>query len=304
MANYKRQVSLLLTVLPEIAKEKSFALHGGTAINLFVRDMPRLSVDIDLTYIPVEDRETSFKNINTALSAIKERLTTVIPGVRIAHQEQKLKLQISTTEALIKLEVNQGIRGIIDAPIQLELCQNAQETFDAFCTIQGVPFGQLYGGKICAALDRQHPRDLFDVRDLLANEGFSEAIKTGFIFTLLSSKRPIQEILFPHFKDQQQAFTNQFQGMSEVPFSYEDYETTRKELIIILHQNLTASDKRFLLNFENATPDWQLYDFEKYPAVQWKLRNLKTLKEKNPKKHSTGVMALREKLESGKIGNL
>lgn len=304
MTNYKRQVNLLLNVLPEVAKEKSFALHGGTAINLFVRNMPRLSVDIDLTYIPVEDRETSFRNINIALSVIKKSLTTVIPAVRIAHQKQTLKLQISTAEALIKLEVNQGIRGIIDTPLQMELCQNAQDTFDAFCTIQGVPFGQLYGGKICAALDRQHPRDFFDVRDLLANEGFSEEIKTGFIFTLLSSKRPIQEILFPHFINQQQAFTNQFQGMSEVPFSYEDYETTRKELITILHQNLTANDKRFLLSFENATPDWRLYDFEKYPAVQWKLRNLKTLKEKNSKKHSTGVMELQEKLKSGEIGDL
>lgn len=63
MSKYKHQVSLLLQVLPEVAKEPVFALHGGTAINLFVRDMPRLSVDIDLTYTPIEDRKTSFKNI-------------------------------------------------------------------------------------------------------------------------------------------------------------------------------------------------------------------------------------------------
>lgn len=47
---YNHQVRLLLAVLPEIAKEHCFALHGGTAINLFIRNMPRLSVDIDLTY--------------------------------------------------------------------------------------------------------------------------------------------------------------------------------------------------------------------------------------------------------------
>ena len=71
MASFKRQVSLLLMALPEVAKESSFALHGGTAINLFVRDMPRLSVDIDLTYVPIEDRKTSYKNISRALARIK-----------------------------------------------------------------------------------------------------------------------------------------------------------------------------------------------------------------------------------------
>lgn len=58
-SHYKNQVALLLSILPEVAKEKDLAVHGGTAINLFVRNMPRLSVDIDLTYIPVRDRTTS-----------------------------------------------------------------------------------------------------------------------------------------------------------------------------------------------------------------------------------------------------
>jgi len=56
---YRSQVELLLRVLPYVAKEKVFALKGGTAINLFVRDLPRLSVDIDLTYLPFEDRATA-----------------------------------------------------------------------------------------------------------------------------------------------------------------------------------------------------------------------------------------------------
>lgn len=60
---YKRQVNLLLKVLPEVSKESNVALHGGTAINLFVRNMPRLSVDIDLTYIPIESRKISLEKI-------------------------------------------------------------------------------------------------------------------------------------------------------------------------------------------------------------------------------------------------
>lgn len=52
---YKDQVKLLLDVLPLVSKGQCFALHGGTAINLFIRNMPRLSVDIDITYLPIED---------------------------------------------------------------------------------------------------------------------------------------------------------------------------------------------------------------------------------------------------------
>ena len=70
---YKRQVNLLLKVLPEVAKENDFALHGGTAINLFVRNMPRLSVDIDLTYIPIESRQVSLEKIYQTLEQIKAR---------------------------------------------------------------------------------------------------------------------------------------------------------------------------------------------------------------------------------------
>ena len=298
MNNYKNQVHLLLSVIPEVAKEKCFALHGGTAINLFVRDMPRLSVDIDLTYIPLEDRITSFTNINNALGEIKKRLNIIFPNLLVVHEKEKLKLQISNKDALIKIEVNQGIRGLISDNLTLVLCDKAQEDFDAFCSIQGVSFGQLYGGKIVAALDRQHPRDLFDVKDLLENEGFTEDIKEGFLFTLLSSKRPIKEVLFPNLIDQEHAFANQFMGMTEKPFLYVDFEQTREKLVQVVREGLTKTDKTFIISFENASPDWSVYDFEKFPAVQWKLQNLLALKESNLEKHNANM----EELQSLLIG--
>ncbi|WP_179353254.1 nucleotidyl transferase AbiEii/AbiGii toxin family protein [Winogradskyella vidalii] len=296
MNNYKHQVRLLLSVIPEVAKEKCFALHGGTAINLFVRDMSRLSVDIDLTYIPIENRTTSFSNINNALREIKKRLNTIFPNLLIEHQKDKLKLQISNKDALIKIEVNQGIRGLLGDTRTLVLCNKAQEDFDVFCSIQGVSFGQLYGGKIVAALDRQHPRDLFDVKDLLDKEGFTEEIKEGFIFTLLSSKRPIKEVLFPNLINQEQAFENQFMGMTERLFSYADFEQTREKLIGNIQEELTESDKKFIVNFENTSPDWSVYDFEKFPAIQWKLQNLQSLKESNPEKHTFNMKELKRLL--------
>ena len=150
---YRGQVSLLRSVLPEIAKEKCFALHGGTAINLFVREMPRLSVDIDLTYLPIEDRQNSLDNIVDALERIKGRILTTLPKTKVQNQKEISKLQISHRGFQIKIEVNQTNRGVLSDPIEYQLCEKAQDQFDAFCSIAVVPLSQLYGGKICAALD-------------------------------------------------------------------------------------------------------------------------------------------------------
>lgn len=295
-ATYKKQAGLLLEILPEVAREECFAMHGGTAINLFVRDMPRLSVDIDLTYLPIEDRSITLKNIASALIRIKERIEKRVPGIRIQHKEEIGKLLVSKQGIDIKLEVNLVGRGTFMPAQPLPLCQKAQNAFEAFCVMPIVPVGQLYGGKICAALDRQHPRDLFDVKHMLEDEGLTHDIKTGFIFCLLGSDRPIHEVIRPNLQDQRLAMINQFEGMSEKPFSYEDFEKTRGHLIETIYSNLTDEDKTFLLSIKNVEPDWSIYDFEKFPAVQWKLQNLQKLKQSNPHKHQEQYEALREKL--------
>ena len=296
MSNYKQQVSLLLQILPEVAKEPIFALHGGTAINLFVRDMPRLSVDIDLTYIPIEDRKMSFRNIIETLGRLKTKLERILPEAKISLKRETLKVQITTAKAQIKIEVNQINRGIMNKTVTLPLCDKAQEEFDAFCAVPIVPLGQLYGGKICAALDRQHPRDLFDVKYLLKYEGFTNEIKKGFLLLLLSSNRPLHEMLHPNFIDQRETLVNQFEGMSPEPFAYEDFEKSRMELINAIHQNLTDKDKEFILGFSNGTPNWDTYDFERFPAIQWKLQNLIKLKNSNPEKHESFITSLKNVL--------
>lgn len=295
---YKKQVALLLSVLPEVAKEQCFALHGGTAINLFVRDMPRLSVDIDLTYVPIEDRETSLRNISAALERIKENIETVVPGARVTHRQDVGKLQVSAQGVDIKLEVNLVGRGTLSAPVKTKLCQKAQSDFDVFCAIDVVPLGQLYGGKICAALDRQHPRDLFDVKYLLNNEGFNADVKKGFLLCLLCSDRPINEVIKPNFQDQRQAMKNQFAGMSREAFDYEEFERVREDLVKTIHKNLTKEDRQFLLSVKNLTPNWGVHDFQHFPAIKWKLQNLQKFKADNPDKHQKQYEILRQKIEN------
>lgn len=289
---YTKQVKLLLDVLPEVAKEECFAMHGGTAINLFVRDMPRLSVDIDLTYVEIAERNETLDGINAVLIRIKERIEGLRPSIRILHKENVCKLQLDERGVMIKIEVNMVGRGLIGEATKAQLCEAAQEQFDAFCAMPIVPLGQLYGGKICAAMDRQHPRDLFDVKLLLENEGFTDDIKRGFIFGLVGSNRPTHEMLNPNLLDQRMAFENQFEGMSAIEFSYDEYEATRLQLIETIQSSLNESDKAFLLSLNGLETDWSIYDFQDFPSVKWKLLNLEKFKTENPETYQQQLSEL------------
>lgn len=291
-AIYKKQVQLLLDVLPEVAKEERFAMHGGTAINLFYRDMPRLSVDIDLTYVPIADRDESLKGINEALKRVQQYIQALRGSIHVEHRSDVCKLQVSENDVLIKLEVNMVGRGLIAESVKMPLCDKAQEEFDVFCSMPVVSMSQLYGGKLCAALDRQHPRDLFDVKVMLEEEGFTSDIKRGLMYGLVSSTRPTHEMLQPNLQDQRIAHAKQFIGMSDVPFSYEDYEQTRQELIGKIRESLTPEDKTFLLSFNRLEPVWSEYNFRDFPSVRWKLFNLEKLRKEKPEKLQTQLEKL------------
>ena len=254
---YKAQADLLLQTFPYIAKETIFALKGGTAINLFVRSMPRLSVDIDLTYLPIDDRETALKSISDGLGRIKADLEKSISGISVtpaSREGQDVKINCQVPGAQIKIEVNTTTRGSINQPVLMRVHKVVEETFGRFAAINVVSFSELFGGKVCAALDRQHPRDLFDVRLLQDNEGLSNDIMIGFLVALLSHMRPINEVIRPKFIDQQQAFETQFSGMADIPFSYEDFERTREQLVNEIHSMFTEKDRLFLMSFkERAT---------------------------------------------------
>ena len=130
----------------------------------------------------------------------------------------------------------------------------------------------------------------------MENEGFTEEIKEGFLFCLLSSERPINEVLYPNSKDQKSAFTNQFEGMTDEPFTYEEYEQTRENLVQTIHANLTDEDKGFLLAFKELNPDWSKVNYSEFPSIKWKLQNLAILKDKNPEKYTGLYTALQRKL--------
>jgi hypothetical protein len=287
---YKEQVRLLLKIVPIISEMDCFAIHGGTAINLFIQNLPRYSVDIDVTYLPVGARDESLMAIKKCLSNVKEKIKTIIPN--IVFQEKPNKLICIHQNTFVKIEVNDVKRGVIANTVVLPLCKAAQDAFSVFCEAKIVPLSQLYGGKISAALDRQHPRDLFDVKYMLEYIKSFDEIKQGFMFCLLGGDRPIVESLFPNLIDQRNALNNQFAGMTTVPFSYKEYEKTRLILIDYVNKNLNNRDKTFLISFEEGDPLWDESDyseFKDFPSIRWKLLNINKLKSTNPNKHRLGV---------------
>lgn len=236
------------------------------------------------------------------MARIKIDLERSVPGINVtpaSREGQDAKINCQLPGAQIKIEVNTITRGNINPTQIMRVHNTVEEIFGRFAAIQDVSMAELYGGKICAALDRQHPRDLFDVRLLLDNEGFSDDIKLGFLVALISHMRPISEVVNPIFIDQRQAFDTQFSGMANIPFTYDDYERTRIQLVKEIHSMLTEENRSFLLSFKEGIPDWEKFsvkDAKELPAVQWKLHNIRRLKQANPEKHTEMLKILEKNL--------
>ncbi|MGB3931771.1 MAG: nucleotidyl transferase AbiEii/AbiGii toxin family protein [Sphingobium sp.] len=302
--HYRDQVRLLLDVLPLVMAEPVFALKGGTAINLFEWDLPRFSVDIDLTYLPIEDRATSLGTIAEALARIKAQIERRLPPTRVTQTRQgqegiEVKLNCQRGKTQVKIEVNPSLRGHLLPLRDLPCSDRVQESFEAFVEARCLSHGELFGGKICAALDRQHPRDLFDVRRLLDEEGLIEEVRHGFIAGLVSHGRPVAELVRPTRKDQSETFKTQFEGMPFEPFAYADHVHTLDRLVELVNASLDDDDRRFLESFERGDPDWKRFPLPAIadlPAVQFKLMNIRKFREAQPQRHSAGLNALREVL--------
>lgn len=283
--NYKNQVKLLIDVLPYVAKEECFALKGGTAINLFYNNLPRLSVDIDLTYIGFESRDIACANINNALKRIADDLNAKGYIANVQGNDIEKKIICSNQHANIKIEPNYIIRGYIEKPEILEVCENVEDEF-GYVQIQVVSKKELYGGKICAALDRQHSRDLFDIKELIERDGINEELVKGFIAMLLSHDKPLHETLNPNIKNQTEIFEKQFQGMTNKKFSYIEHEQTLNNLINIIKEKILPY-KQPLLDFvslKGNLSDFKINNLEKLPAIKWKIKNLQKLQSMNIKK--------------------
>lgn len=296
---YREQVQLLMQILPLVAEENVFALKGGTAINLFVRDMPRLSVDIDLAFLPAGEREGDLVQCNAALAriatSIRQRLN--VDAQQQSNREDELRVVVRNARSQVKIEVSPVLRGTLHPPQVLDVAEAVEEEF-GFASVPVVSLPDLYGGKICAALDRQHPRDWFDVMQLLDAGDFSRDVFLGFVVYLLGHPRPLNEVLRPRWKALESQYQQEFVGMLREELPLERLEQTRPRLMMALAQHLTEQDVDFLLSFKAGRPDWCLLPLggvADLPAVRWKLKNITRM---SPAKHAEATERLRSVLNN------
>ena len=286
---YIDQVELLLQILPEI-EDSSIALKGGTAINFFYRDGPRLSVDIDLTFVPILPRKESYLAINQYLKECKNHLEKLTFKVQVNRNLDSLhenKFVISNKKAMVKIEPNYIVRGSVYEVENKQLSPTIAKIFGREFRFPCISFADVYGGKLCAALERQHPRDLFDVKLLLENEGITKEIKNAFIFYLLSSRKPYIETLNPYEKDLAGNFFNKFAGMTTEEFSVENLSGILQATITAIKKALSDDDIKFLVSTLGLSPRWDLIDIDDLaskPSVKWRMMNLSKTTESKRKK--------------------
>ena len=292
-SNYYKQVQLLMQVIPFVAEQECFALKGGTAINLFVRNFPRLSVDIDLVYLPTEARNEALADIRQALDAIGAAIKAALPNTKITEaykdKSDALRLIVGRDGVQIKIELSPVLRGTVFEPEIMAVCEEVEDEF-GFAEISVVALPDLYAGKICAALDRQHPRDLFDVKWLLENEGLTEDLRKALLVYIASHNRPIAELLRPKLKDISSIYEGEFTNMPKKDVPLGELEEVREHLIQLIHEGLTEEERKFLLSFKNREPDWTLLGLEgvsDLPAIKWKQINLSKMpKDKHAQAYS------------------
>ncbi|MBK9427184.1 MAG: nucleotidyl transferase AbiEii/AbiGii toxin family protein [Gammaproteobacteria bacterium] len=286
--HYADTVRLLLNIAPEVFNNDIFAMKGGTAINLFVQDMPRLSVDIDVVYLPWQTpRDQALQAINQELAAIAQRVEHLGVQTRLIRSKDlgDTKLIAENETSQVKVEVNVVFRGTVLPIARSPLSARTSDLFGAEFEVPTLAPDELYASKLVAALDRQHPRDLFDVWQLFETCDLTEGMVECFVVYLAGHNRPTHEVLFGNDKDIAGEYERAFVGMTEVACSLETLLETRTRLRHELPRRLNAAHRQFLSGLTRAQPDWSLLQCphaDQLPALRWKLANLSTFQQRRP----------------------
>ncbi len=299
---YADTLRLLLAIAPEVFRSGAFAMKGGTALNLFVLDLPRVSVDIDLVDTDwIVPRDAALKAIAAELTAIAgrlERLGLSRRPIATPGGEQS-KLLIERDGAQVKVEVNLVFRGTLRPVQQRLLSPRAAEMFSAELSAPTLVLDELYGSKLVAALDRQHPRDLFDVWQMYETSGLTDEAIACLVLYLAGHNRPLHEVLFPRTKAIAREFEASFKGMTREPVELATLEATRSRLLADIPRRLTADQRTFLIGLARGQPDWSLAGCShahELPAIRWRLQNLEQLRAKRPSEFDRQAQALEDAL--------
>ena len=304
-SRYAARVKLLVEILPTLAEEKRFALKGGTAINLFEQDLPRLSVDIDLTWLPVGDFASDTRDISAALEEIADTLRSGPLRLQVQTSGTETgvhRLIASRNRARVQIETTPVMRGTVHPVRTMRVRPGVEQTF-GFAEMQVLDFADLYAGKLSAALSRQHPRDLFDMQPLLDDGRLDERLWRTFLVYLTCSPKPAAEMLAPQEpRDFEQIFEAHFQGMTATPVTATSLLDVRARLLRRVSELLDAPSRSFLESIEREAPDFTLIGLPhaaNLPSVRRKLSNLgqrSAVKRTEDRDRLTALLATHQRL--------
>lgn len=279
---YLDRVALLVRILPILQAEPRFALKGGTAINLFEHGLPRLSVDIDLTWLPAREFEVDAKDIHEALARLAGRLRAPPFGLQVqlsaaAGAAAAHRLIVRQHRTQVQIETSPVMRGTVHPVREMNLHPDVERKFGS-AQVQVLDFLDLYAGKLCAALSRQHPRDLFDVGLLMDAGRLDTDLWRTFLVYLTASPKPAADMLSPaEPKAFVEIFENHFRGMTTDPVTAEALLAHRVRLLMRIRELLDDASIAFLKSVEEEQPNFGLIDLPQaanLPAVRRKLQNL------------------------------
>ncbi|MCG5077665.1 nucleotidyl transferase AbiEii/AbiGii toxin family protein [Paraburkholderia tagetis] len=300
---YLDTVRLLLAIAPDVFDTPHFAMKGGTALNMFVHDLPRLSVDIDVVVrAHGPGRAEALSIIDTELGRTKQAVEKLGYHVAVAGASGKskgddVKLTVSSAGAQVKVEVNYVFRGTLTPIVMRSVAPRAQEMFRVDFAVPTLSDAELYGSKLVAALDRQHPRDIFDVWHMYETSGLRDDFVDAFVGYLAGHNRPIHEVLFAQPRSLANEYEAGFVGMTVDEVSLAQLEEIQTRLHHDLPRALSARQREFLSSLVRREPEWAQMPYEhlgELPAIRWKIENLQRLKARDARRFADQEVLLRE----------
>lgn len=299
--SYLATAKALIAAAPHVFWDDTFALKGGTAINLFFRDMPRLSVDLDLVFVDAAPLwDTAIEKMKVSLEEARKRLAAAGFDVQAPTSDAaETKLLLRRGDVNVKVDVNHVFRGTVLPVAKRGLTQAASDELLAEVELPVTSLEDVYGGKLVAALARQHPRDLFDVLQLFDHEGITAGIRRAFVVYLAGHNRPIHEVLFPNLRDIEQEYKETFVGMTVEEVGLGRLLEARDRLLRELHAGLDSEERNFLVSLARNEPKWDLLGMDHVqalPAIRWKIKNLAELQKSDPERFRRQAEELQAKL--------
>lgn len=307
---YLNTVRLMLAITPDVFDTPYFAMKGGTAINMFVQDLPRLSVDIDVVMREHgPDRRAALAIINDELARAKTAIerqghTVAVAGASGRHQGEDVKLTVSSADAQVKVEVNYVFRGTLTPTVTRSVVPRAQNLFRVDFEVPTLSDAELYGSKLVAALDRQHPRDIFDVQHMYDTYGLRDDFVSAFVGYLVGHNRPVHEVLFAKPRSLEHEYEAGFVGMTVDSISLEALKAVQTRLHHDLPRGLTTQHREFLVSLVRLAPDWSLMPYDhlrELPAIRWKMENLAKLKSRDAARFAQQAVLLEQGFKALRI---